>query len=409
MTEPPKPTDPNAPTKDKDKPSNVVHFSGPGRDRRGSRGRGPGAELPDQADVIAISAPANGEPLPVTFSGNAPQRIIAFAAVLVIAYFGRLVLIPILVSILLAFVLAPFVSLLERWRVPRPVGSAVGVLLLGGLIYMGSYFFYLRAVEFVHELPRFTQQIRKSTLKYRTQAQVLQDTKDAISPEKPDEKNAVRVKQVDSDLPTAQGALLEVVVAASFIPFLIYFMLSWQGHVHRATVQLFAPEHRTNAYVTISNMSKMMRGFIVGNLVVGLILGTASSAVFWWLGVPYFYFVGFISGFVSLVPYLGVVLALVPPVAASIGTVPADKLILLTGTVVLLHLVGVNVLYPKILGRHLKLNPLVVTASLLFFWFLWGGMGLLLAVPVTAAIKVICDHVPELTPLGAWLSEGDAR
>ncbi|HUR36499.1 MAG TPA: AI-2E family transporter [Terriglobales bacterium] len=397
--------------RDDPKPSNVVDFSGHDRRPLGTpRNRGPVAEQPEDegypGDVIAISAPAGGEPLPVTFSGNAPQRIIALAAVLVIAYFGRLVIIPILIAALLAFVLAPLVSLLERWRIPRPLGSGIGVVLLGGVIYAGSYFFYMRAVEFVHELPRYTQKIRESTLKYRKQAQVLQQTREAIAPEKPEDKNAVRVKQVESELPTAEGGLVEIIVAASFIPFLLYFMLSWQGHVHRATVQLFAPEHRTNAYVTISNMSRMMRGFIAGNFVVGLILGAASSAIFWWLGVPYFYFVGFISGFVSLVPYLGVVLALVPPVAAGIGTVPADKLTMLAGAVVVLHLVGVNVLYPKILGRHLQLNPLVVTASLLFFWFLWGGMGLLLAVPVTAAFKIVCDHIPELSDVGNWLSEG---
>ncbi len=405
---------------DDPKSGKVVNFSERGRGR-GPTAPIPGANVPGPhedadadddpgADIIAIAAPGShpGEPLPVSFSGNAPQRVIALAAILLLAYVGRLVIIPILVSILLAFVLAPLVTLLERWRIPRPLGSAIGVLLLGALLYAGSYFFYVRAVDFVHELPRFTKQIREATVKYRKQAQALQNTREAIVPENAEDKNAIRVKQVESEMPGSEGTfrLVDVVVASSFIPFLVYFMLSWQEHVHRATVQLFAPEHRTNAYVTISNMSKMMRGFIVGNLVVGLILGTASTAIFWWVGVPYFYFIGFISGFVSLVPYLGVVLALVPPLAAGIGGISPEKLMLLAGAVVLLHLVGVNVLYPKILGRHLQLNPLIVTASLLFFWFLWGGMGLLLAVPVTAALKIVCDHVPELADWGYWVSEG---
>ncbi len=404
---------------DDPKSGKLVNFSERGRGR-GPTIPVPGPDVPDSnvddsdddpgADIIAIAAPGShpGEPLPVSFAGNAPQRVIALAAVLLLAYFGRLVIIPILVSILLAFVLAPLVNVLERWRVPRPLGSAMGVMLLGALLYAGSYFFYVRAVDFVHELPRFTKQIRESTLKYRKQAQALQQTREAIVPEKTEDKNAIRVKQVESEMPGSEGAfhLVDVAVAASFIPFLVYFMLSWQEHVHRATVQLFSPEHRTNAYVTISNMSKMMRGFIVGNLIVGVILGAASTAIFWWVGVPYFYFIGFISGFVSLVPYLGVILALVPPLAAGIGGIPPEKLMLLGGAVVILHLVGVNVLYPKILGRHLQLNPLIVTASLLFFWFLWGGMGLLLAVPVTAAIKIICDHVPELADWGYWVSEG---
>jgi hypothetical protein len=149
-------TEPNEPKPPADKPTNVVSFSG--RDRRRSM------ESPEGA-VIPIAAPANGGPLPVTFSGNAPQRIIALATVLLMAYFGRLVIIPVLVAILLAFVLAPLVNLLHRRRIPRSLGSAIGVVLLGGVIYAGSYFFYMRALDFVHELPRFTQQIRESTLK----------------------------------------------------------------------------------------------------------------------------------------------------------------------------------------------------------------------------------------------------
>jgi predicted PurR-regulated permease PerM len=64
-----------------------------------------------------------------------------------------------------------------------------------------------------------------------------------------------------------------------------------------------------------------------------------------------------------------------------------------------------NVLYPKIIGKRLQLNPLAVTLALLFWGWLWGAMGLILAVPITAALKIIFDHVEGLRPWGAWLGE----
>jgi predicted PurR-regulated permease PerM len=70
-----------------------------------------------------------------------------------------------------------------------------------------------------------------------------------------------------------------------------------------------------------------------------------------------------------------------------------------------LHLLAMNVLYPKILGSRLQLNPLVVTISLLLWGFIWGAMGLILAVPIMAAIKIICDHVNSLRPIGEWMGE----
>jgi predicted PurR-regulated permease PerM len=70
-----------------------------------------------------------------------------------------------------------------------------------------------------------------------------------------------------------------------------------------------------------------------------------------------------------------------------------------------LHLFSINVLYPKLVGKRLQLNPLVVSMSLLVWGWVWGALGLILAVPVTAALKIIFDHVESLRPYGAWLGE----
>ena len=74
-------------------------------------------------------------------------------------------------------------------------------------------------------------------------------------------------------------------------------------------------------------------------------------------------------------------------------------------TVIASHLIAMNLLYPKILGKRLQLNPLAVTIALLFWAWLWGAMGLLLAVPLTAGMKIIFDHVESLKPIGTWLGE----
>ncbi len=90
---------------------------------------------------------------------------------------------------------------------------------------------------------------------------------------------------------------------------------------------------------------------------------------------------------------------------ADLGHLTTGSFLLIVGIVLGLHLVGMNVLYPKILGKRLQLNPLAVTLALLFWGWLWGAMGLILAVPITGAIKIICDHVERLRPYGAWLGE----
>jgi len=143
----------------------------------------------------------------------------------------------------------------------------------------------------------------------------------------------------------------------------------------------------------------------VGNLLIGLLLGTLSTLVFWALNLPFFYFVGFISGFLSLVPYMGLLLALAPPLFVGIGHIGSGELFYLAIAVVALHLAALNIMFPKFLGNRLKLNPLAVTISALIWTCLWGGMGLLLSIPITAATKIFFDHVESLRPYGAWLGE----
>ena len=97
--------------------------------------------------------------------------------------------------------------------------------------------------------------------------------------------------------------------------------------------------------------------------------------------------------------------AMVPPLVLGIGHIHSTEALIIVGSVLVVHLIALNVLYPKIVGSRVSLNPLAVTLALLLWGFLWGAMGLILAVPVTAAMKIIFDHVESLRAYGAWLGE----
>ena len=104
-------------------------------------------------------------------------------------------------------------------------------------------------------------------------------------------------------------------------------------------------------------------------------------------------------------PYLGVLLAAVPPLLTGVGHLHSSGFLVVLAAVLGLHLFALNVLYPKFLGSRLQLNPLTVTVALLFWGWIWGAMGLILAIPMTAACKIVCDHIERLRPFGAWLGE----
>ena len=338
----------------------------------------------------------------------ATQIVTSVAVVLTICYFAKLVLVTILVSILIAYMLDPWVRLQERVKIGRPFGAAIAILLLGGILYGLVYFGYNKAMEFVQQLPKYSQEIKRATIHVRKQAEKIQQTTQGVVADSEEQKPAVKVEQQAnwSELATKYfGTVGELLLVLSFIPFLVFFMLTWQDHVRAATVMLFSMENRNTAYVTLGRISDMVRAFINGNVVIGLFTSVVSVGIFWVLHLPYFYFLGFISGFLSIVPYLGVILAMVPPLAAGFGTLHGPQFITIVVTVIALHVFAINVLYPKILGKRLQLNPLAVTIALLLWGWLWGAMGLILAVPITAAMKIIFDNVDSLRAYGTWLGE----
>ncbi len=335
------------------------------------------------------------------------QVVIAVAVVLGICYVGKLVLVVLLVSVLIAFMLGPIVEGLERVKIPRPVGAFIAILLVLALVWGGTYFFYSRAVNFAHEFPKYSGKIREEIGKITRQAsEIKRSTTGVLSEER--SEGTVQVQQSHSwadTLTQSAGKLWEAVLAISFIPFLVYFMLTWQEHARAATVMLFRMENRNTAYVTLGRISSMIRSFLLGNLLIGIFLSLVSMIVFASLKLPYFYFLGVLSGFVSLVPYLGVILAMVPPIVAGLGQLHSSGFLGVFFSVLGLHLFAINVLYPKLIGKRLQLNPLVVTIALLVWGWIWGAMGLILAVPLTGAMKIIFDHVESLRAYGAWLGE----
>ena len=332
--------------------------------------------------------------------------LLGIALIILFAYFGESVLAVLFFSILLSFTLSPLVQAFEYLHIPRALSALISVVLLMVVLYGVTITSYNEAIIFADNLPKYSQKIGSILQPFRQQAEKIEKTGEAVAAA--DNRDVVQVRQVSSwtDVLThGVGTVTESLLAASFVPFLTYFLLTWQSHARSATVMLFPLHHRHTAFVTLGLIGKMLQSFIVGNFLIGLLISGVSVAVFGLLHVPFFYFVGVLSGFLSLVPYLGIVVAMVPPILVGFGQLEAGDLFIVVISVIAMHLIALNVLYPKLLGSRLRINPLAVTLALLFWGAIWGAVGLLLAIPITGALKIICDHVESLKPYADWLGE----
>ncbi|HKV76543.1 MAG TPA: AI-2E family transporter [Candidatus Sulfotelmatobacter sp.] len=372
-------------------------------------------ETPDsqQPEIVAAVEQAAEEVEVLQASikiGTVAQIVIALIAMIGLLYLLKLVLVTILVSILLAYILEPAVALLVRWRLPRWLGAGVVVSLAVVLALGVVYFSYNRAVDFANEMPRYTATLRRSVNNFRSRADRLANqARSVVEPPKDREMPVpVRIDQqqgIVQMISENSGTILDILMAVGFVPFLVYFMLASKEHVYVSTVRLFPKEHRLVAHRTVGNISNMIRSFLLANLAVGLMSGIISAVVFWQLGIQYFYFIGAISGFVTLIPYLGMFLALLPPLAGGAGILHHGGTITVIVTVIGIHAITMNLIYPRVVGARLKLNALAVSLSLLFWAWIWGAPGLILAIPIVGALKIICDHMEPLRAFGFWLGD----
>ena len=341
-------------------------------------------------------------------------RIIATAIVLFCLYYASSIFISLICAIFIAFVLEPGVKLLQRLRIPRWVGALVMVLASLAAVYLAIYLIYDRVAALIGDLPAYAARLRQIVSHLEVTIRNIRLSASSLVHEIPVPTATAPTVRVEQQSPWGQwllrglGSAYGFFVTVMFIPFLVFFMLASKEQLWGTTLNLFPSERRARAEVVIRGISRMVRQYVLGNVFVGLISAAIISSAFEFLGLHFAMLVGTASAFLSLIPYLGVPLAMAPPLLIALVQSDSNSIwpfIFIALTVFLVHVLAINVLTPNLVGRRVHLNALSVTIALLFWGWMWGGIGLVLAVPITAALKAICDNIEPLKPLGEWLGE----
>jgi predicted PurR-regulated permease PerM len=336
---------------------------------------------------------------------NALRILSTVGAIVAVCYFGRMVLIPLALAAFLAITVAPAVALLERIHVPRALGAAMVLLTLAAGVWGAGELLYARVVDLAHQVPRYSRELRDVVQRVQKPAEQVQETTQRVLSPGPEPRSTVRVAQPFdwAGVLHSLGAIGEVLLAATFVPFLAFFMLSGQHKLRDATVKLFPIAHQADAADAFGEIAQVVRRFILVNLVLGAVMGGLFALLYWKLGLANALVLGLVSGFANLVPYLGAALASFLPLAAGIGKLSATGVVAVMVSAFGLHILTLNLAYPKLVGARMQLNPLAGTVALLVWAGLWGPIGLVLAMPITAGFKVACDRSRTLQPWGVWL------
>lgn len=356
----------------------------------------PATEAPGEATAAKEYIRVAGSPFSL--------RVIAAAIILLFVYYAQGVVITLVLSILLAYCLDPLVEFLERWAIPRTVASMIIVLLLCAVLGAVIYGLWTRTSDFAENWPKYSgawkQTAESIEARVFPKAAVLPETQVPVAALSQRDSELVRTLVV-----RGIGSLYAIFLEVTFVPFLVFFMLAGKREVWHGTLQLFPASRRTRVKETLDDLRIVLRDYVLWMLVVTAMVVTFSSLFFWVLGLDYPVLTGIVSGVLNMVPYIGAVLAWLPAFMLALSKWQTiGWFILIAGVLTGIHVFALNLIAPQLVGRRLRLNAVAITVSLLFWGWVWGGMGLLLAIPITATLRVICDHTESMKPIGRWLS-----
>ncbi|MGC1417439.1 MAG: AI-2E family transporter [Candidatus Acidiferrum sp.] len=335
-------------------------------------------------------------------------RILAAAIILLFFYYAAGVVITVLLSILLAYLLDPAVELLERMHVARTVGAMIMVLLLIAVLFAVGYGLATRTEDFAANWPRYGALLKQAAGAVEGKIKGIEGQVSEIAPETVSQQTGGERPEaaiVRSLLFRGIGSLYALFLEITFVPFLVFFMLAGKRDVWHGTLQLFPASQRTRVKETLEDLRDVLRDYLAGMTLLTLMVILASSLFFWFLGLDYPVLTGIASGLLNMVPYIGAVMAWLPAFIIALAKWKTfGEFALIAGGLMSIHILALNLVAPQLVGRRVRLNAVAITISLLFWGWVWGGMGLILAIPITAALRVICDHTESWRPIGRWLS-----
>jgi predicted PurR-regulated permease PerM len=349
--------------------------------------------------------------------------IVAVTAGMYLLFWAQEVFIPIVLSVLISYALEPPVVWLMRVKLPRLVASAMVVTLLAGSLGYGVYSLSDDATAIVASIPEAAQKLRQMVRGQRETgalqqvqeaAQELQRTADEAAGPTTAPRGVQRVQIVQPAFDLRQyltwgsASALAFAGQAVLVVFFVFFLLASGNLFKRKIVKIAGPslERKRITVQILDEINTQIARFLFVRVITSVAVGVATWIAFTLIGLQQAAFWGLAAGIFNSIPYFG-------PLIVAAGT--AFVGFLQFGTIPMaLYVSGISLaitslegwlLTPWLTSRTARTNEVAVFVALIFWSFVWGIWGTLLAVPMLVAVKACCDHIEDLKSVGELLGE----
>ncbi|MFH6971413.1 MULTISPECIES: AI-2E family transporter [Flavobacterium] len=351
---------------------------------------------------------------PVIFHSDRKYSVLEILQLIVLAclllYFGKTLFIPLSFSLLIGFILYPICKWMETKGINKGIAifiSILGVtLLVGGIIYL----LIAQFSEFLQEW----QTLRLKLTETVNQLSLFISERFDISLEKQNDfiNNTLNNSgsQALSIVRNTAYSLSESAFFLIMIPVFSTLILFHRQMLSNALYELFPPERKNTIHEILVETIHEYYNFIKGMLLVYLIVGLLNSIGLWIIGVPNPFLFGFIASILTFIPYVGIMISALLPIAVSWITYnsiwyPLAVIVVFS----IVQLLEAYIIFPFAVGSRLKINTLVIIIVVIVGGILWGAAGMILFIPFISIAKLIADRTPSLKTLSVLLGDGEQK
>jgi predicted PurR-regulated permease PerM len=317
----------------------------------------------------------------------------------VVLKLAKVILFPFLLAVFISYLLEPILDFLIRRKIPKIAAIAITLLGTFAVLYLSGALLYSSGKTFAEEFPQYERKINDLVLTFEEAISVLPFDSSAESP-----VGRFDFAEGASFILSALGPFFRFVSRLFLVFLFLVFIFVGRGRLQAKLHTVLSPKRRGQVMVAIRAINHQIRSYLAVKTVMSLLNGFQVWLVLKLFGVDFALLFGFIAFILNYIPNIGSTIAAAFRVGFAFfqfGTIWVPLWILII-TVGLDNLVG-TFLEPKIMGQKLGMSPLVVLFSLIFWGWLWGISGMILAIPLVAVIKIVCENIPSLRPLAVLM------
>jgi predicted PurR-regulated permease PerM len=332
--------------------------------------------------------------------------MIGLFTLITILYIGRSIIVPFVFATIISILLSPAVNFLVRQKFNRLI--AIAIILLLSILVIGAFsvLIFSQMSRFAESLPLLAEKFTEVLNQTITWASGYFD----ISTQKINAWIASTKDELINSSGSAIGktiiSLGGVFVVIFIVPVYIFMILYYQPLLLDFIHKLAGVDHQSKVSEMILQTKTLIQRYLIGLLIEVIVISFLYTIGLLILGIEYALILGILGAFLNLIPYLGSIIAAAMPMIIAFINKPSPWYVLLVlGLYIFIQFIDNNFLVPRIVGSKVKLNALASIIAVIIFGTLWGISGMLLAIPLTAIVKLIFDHIDSLKPWGFLLGD----